>query len=271
MANNDYMVAAVTLAMPVFVLFTSFGNIFGTGGVALISRFTGEGNEKKSRQTASFCFWGAAIIGTVLLIILLIFKSGIISILGATGKETISFTSDYLTYIAICCPFAILSQTISSLVRADGKPMQSMIGMILGNVVNIVLDPVFILAFDMGTKGAAIATLIGQLCSFGYYMFCILSGKCNISIKPRDFTIKGKIATSVFAIGTPACLVVNFPECMQHCNEQSNCVLRRHCSCGYGSRTEHCYDCRYICHWYWYRYTTPFGLSTWKKKLKRSF
>lgn len=70
MANNDYMVAAVTLAMPVFVLFTSFGNIFGTGGVALISRFTGEGNEKKSRQTASFCFWGAAIIGTVLLIIL---------------------------------------------------------------------------------------------------------------------------------------------------------------------------------------------------------
>lgn len=210
MANNDYMVAAVTLAMPVFVLFTSFGNIFGTGGVALISRFTGEGNEKKSRQTASFCFWGAAIIGTVLLIILLIFKSGIISILGATGKETISFTFDYLTYIAICCPFAILSQTISSLVRADGKPMQSMIGMILGNVVNIVLDPVFILAFDMGTKGAAIATLIGQLCSFGYYMFCILSGKCNISIKPRDFTIKDKIATSVFAIGTPAALLSIF-------------------------------------------------------------
>lgn len=206
MAGNDYMVAAVTLAMPVFILFTSFGNIFGTGGVALISRFTGEGDTQKSRQTASFCFWGAAGIGMILMVVLLVFRNGIIGILGAKGAETISFTSDYLTYLAICCPFAILSQTISSLVRADGKPTRSMIGMILGNVVNIVLDPVFILGLHMGTKGAAIATLIGQFSSFAYYMICILSGKCNISIKLKDFVLKDKITLSVFAIGTPAAL-----------------------------------------------------------------
>lgn len=210
MAGNDYMVAAVTLAMPVFVLFTSFGNIFGTGGVALISRFTGEGNAKKSNQTASFCFWGAAGVGVALMLILLVFKSSIIKILGATGAETISFTSDYLTYLAICCPFAILSQTVSSLIRADGKPTQSMIGMILGNVVNIILDPIFILVFNMGTKGAAIATLIGQVCAFGYYVILILSGKSTISIKFSDFTMKNKIVTSVFAIGTPAALLSIF-------------------------------------------------------------
>lgn len=210
MTGNDYMVAAVTLAMPVFVLFTSFGNIFGTGGVALISRFTGSGDTKKSCQTSSFCFWGAAGVGMVLMLILWVFKNGIINILGASGTETIAFTSDYLIYLAACCPFAILSQTISSLIRAAGKPTQSMIGMILGNVVNIVLDPVFILALNLGTKGAAIATLIGQMCAFGYYMVLILKGKCAVSIHIKEFTIKHKIATSVFAIGTPAALLSIF-------------------------------------------------------------
>ncbi len=210
MTGNDYMVAAVTLAMPVFVLFTSFGNIFGTGGVALISRFTGEGDTKKSRQTSSFCFWGAAGVGVVLMLVLWIFKSGIFNVLGASGAETIAFTSDYLIYLAVCCPFAILSQTISSLIRAAGKPTQSMIGMILGNVVNIVLDPVFILALNMGAKGAAIATLVGQMCAFGYYMVLILKGKCAVSINIKEFTVKHKIATSVFAIGTPAALLSIF-------------------------------------------------------------
>lgn len=210
MANNDFMVAAITMATPVFVLFMSFGNIFGTGGVALISRLTGEGNIQKSRKVSSFCCWGSIGIGVVVMAIMLIFIDPIIQLLGASDAQTIAFTRDYLVWIAVCCPFSILSTTMSSLVRAEGKPTLSMIGMILGNVVNIVLDPIFILGFDMGTEGAVIATLIGQVVSAFFYLVCIWAGKSQISIKIKDFTMGDGIASRVFAIGTPAALATIF-------------------------------------------------------------
>lgn len=210
MANNDLMVAAITMATPVFVLFMSFGNIFGTGGVALISRLSGEGNLTKSKKVSSFCCWGSVGIGVVVMAVMLIFMNPIIKVLGASDAQTIAFTKDYLTYIAICCPFSILSTTMSSLIRAEGKPTLSMIGMILGNVVNIILDPIFILGFDMGTEGAAIATLIGQVASAIFYFVCIMKGKSHISIKLKDFAMGDGIASRVFAIGTPAALATIF-------------------------------------------------------------
>jgi multidrug efflux pump len=210
MTGNDLMVAAITMATPVFVLFLSFGNIFGTGGISLISRLTGEGNLEKSKKVSSFCCWGSIGIGIVVMAILLIFMTPIIQILGASDAQTISFTRDYLTYIAICCPFSILSTTLSSLMRAEGKPTLSMIGMILGNVLNIILDPVFILGFHTGTKGAAIATLIGQVASAAFYFVCIYTGRSHLNIRLRDFTMGDGIASRVFAIGTPAALLTIF-------------------------------------------------------------
>lgn len=210
MTGNDYMVAAITMATPVFVLFTSFANIFGVGGVALISRFLGENDVQKSKKVSSFCFWGSIGLGVVVMAAMLLFLQPIIKVLGATDAQTIEFTGDYLKYIAVCCPFAILSTTMSSLVRAEGKPTLSMIGMILGNVINIVLDPVFILGFDMGTEGAALATLIGQVSSAVFYIVCILKNSSTISIKLSDFGVGGGIATRVFAIGTPAALGMIF-------------------------------------------------------------
>lgn len=210
MANNDLMVAAITMATPVFVLLTSFGNIFGTGGVALISKLTGAGNTDKSKKVSSFCCWGSIGSGLIVLVAMLLFMSPIIRFLGASDPQTISYTRDYLTYIAIACPFAILATTMSSLVRAEGKPTLSMMGMILGNLINVVLDPVFILVFGMGTKGAAIATLIGQASSAIFYFICIKMGKSQISVKLSDFTMSDHIASRVFAVGTPAALLTVF-------------------------------------------------------------
>lgn len=210
MTGNDLMVAAITMATPVFVLFLSFGNIFGTGGVALISRLTGAGNLEKSRKVSSFCCWGSIGIGIIVMAVLLIFMTPIIRILGAGDEQTISFTRDYLTYIAVCCPFSILSTTMSSLMRAEGKPTLSMIGMIFGNVLNIILDPIFILGFHTGTKGAAIATLIGQAASAAFYLVCIYTGRSHLNIRLRDFTAGHGIASRVFAIGTPAALLTVF-------------------------------------------------------------
>ena len=206
MANNDYMVAAVTLITPIFLIFMAAGNIFGTGGVALMSQLAGEGNHKKIDKVSSFCFWSALMIGILVGAVLFIFRSPLIVALGAQGAETTGFARDYLTYVAISAPFAILSPVLSNLLRAEGKPTLSMMGSVIGNIVNIILDAVFILGFGMGTKGAAIATLIGNAVAVLLYVLMIVMKKSNISIHPADFSGREKIASRVYAIGVTAAI-----------------------------------------------------------------
>ena len=206
MANNDYMVTAVTLVTPVFLLFMAVGNIFGTGGVALMSRLAGENNKKKIDKVSSFCFWSAIMIGVIVAVVLFVGREPLIKILGASDAETIKYAKDYIAFIAISAPFAILSPVLSNLLRAEGKPTLSMIGSVTGNIVNIVLDAVFICGFHWGTAGAAAATLLGNLVAVVFYLYLILAGKSSISIRLSDFSGKEKIASGVYAIGITAAI-----------------------------------------------------------------
>ena len=206
MANNDYMVTAVTLVTPVFLLFMAAGNIFGTGGVALMSKLAGEGNQKKIDRVSSFCFWSALVIGVIIGVILFAGMNPLIEMLGASDAETIGYAKDYLIYIAISAPFAVLSPVLSNLIRAEGQPTLSMIGSVVGNIVNIVLDAVFICVFHWGTAGAGAATLIGNVVAVVFYLCLILSHKSKISIRLSDFSGKEKVASGVYAIGVTAAI-----------------------------------------------------------------
>ena len=207
MTKNDYMVSAVTLASPIFMFFMAFGSLFGTGGLTLISQDLARGNSDRIKKISSFCFWCSVMIGIISLIIIFIFATPLASLLGANGVQTITYTRDYLQWIAISAPFAVIANTYSTLIRSEGKPMISMIGMLLGNVLNIVLDPIFILGFKMGCSGAALATCIGQMVACAFYLIYILKGKSSFSIRLKDFSGKEGIAKGVFSIGVPAALV----------------------------------------------------------------
>lgn len=206
MANNDYMVAAVTLVTPVFLLFMAVGNIFGTGGVALMSRLAGENNKKKINNVSSFCFWSALIIGVIVAVVMFAGREPLIKMLGASDAETIKYAKDYIAFIAISAPFAILSPVLSNLLRAEGKPTLSMIGSVVGNIINIVLDALFICVFHWGTAGAAAATLLGNLVAVVFYLYLIFTKKSSISIRLSDFSGKEKIASGVYAIGITAAI-----------------------------------------------------------------
>lgn len=206
MANNDYMVAGVTLVSPIFLVFMAAGNIFGTGGVALMSRYAGTGEEKKADNVSSFCFWSALVLGVIVGILLLAFRAPILSLLGAKGGDTYAYASDYYTYIVMSAPFAILSPTLASLLRAEGKPGLSTAGSVIGNLTNIVLDPIFILGFHTGTKGAAIATALGNVVAVVCYLLFIFTKKSRTSIRLSDFAWKEKIASSVYSIGIAAAI-----------------------------------------------------------------
>ena len=203
--KNALMVTAVSLATPVFLLFMAIGMLFGIGGTSFISRRLGEGDYHTARRASSFCFWGGITIGIISLIGIIIFAEPVARSVGASD-DSLEFTRQYLTIVAFGIPFLILSSAFSNIIRAEGHPKIAMTGMIVGNLVNILLDPVMILMFGWNVAGAAIATVLGNVVSAVFYLIHLISKKSMLSIHPKHFTLNRTISLGVFAIGIPAAL-----------------------------------------------------------------
>lgn len=203
--HSDILVAAVSLATPVFLIFMAVGSIFGVGGTSVISRSLGQGRADYAKKVCSFCMWSCVAVGIVMSAVFLIFMDQLLALIGASA-DTWEPAKTYLTVVALGGPFVLLSNCYSNILRAEGQPTRAMAGQVLGNLLNVVLDPVMILAFNWGIAGAAIATVIGNVAGTGYYMLYFLRGKSNLSIHIRNFSLKDKIGTGVLAIGIPASL-----------------------------------------------------------------
>ena len=203
--HDALQVAAVSLATPVFLMFMSVGTIFGIGGTSVISRTLGEGNEDYAKKVCSFCMWSCMIVGTVMSALFLIFMDSILSLVGAS-PETWEFSKIYLTIVACGGPLVLISNCFANIVRAEGASGKAMMGQLLGNLLNVILDPVMILGFGWNIAGAAIATVIGNAAGAAYYIHYFLRGKSNLSIRIKDFTVKNNVCHSVLAIGIPAAL-----------------------------------------------------------------
>ena len=203
--HNALLVAAVSLATPVYLIFMSLGTLFGIGGTSVISRALGEGNKEKARKSCAFCFWGCVFVGILLAALILIFIDPILNLIGASA-DTYEYAKSYLSIIVFAGPFVLISNCYGNIVRTEGESGKAMLGLLLGNLVNVILDPIFILALGLDIKGAAIATVIGNIVGAGFYISYFLKGKSMLSIRLKDFTVKQGIATSVLAIGVPAAL-----------------------------------------------------------------
>lgn len=203
--DNALMVAAVSIATPVFLLFMAVGMLFGIGGTSLISRMLGEGEEQKAKRISSFCFWTGLTVGVISMIAIYIFAEPICMKVGASA-ETIGYAKQYLQIVSFGIPFLIISNAFSNIIRAEGNANIAMAGMIIGNLINIVLDPIMILGFKWYVAGAAMATVIGNVFSAVYYTSHLVSKKTILSIKPKDYQARNGILTGVFAIGIPASL-----------------------------------------------------------------
>ncbi len=203
--KDALMVAAVSVATPAFLIFMAIGMLFGIGGTSLISRMLGAGNEKKARNISSFCFWTGAVIGVISMVLIWLFNEPLCRLVGAS-EETLDYTMQYMSIIAISIPFTIVGNTFSNIIRAEGKPQKAMMGMIIGNVLNIVLDPVCILLLGWNVAGAAAATVVGNVVSVLFYCAHLLSDKSMLSIHPRDYRAGDGIVSGVMSIGIPASL-----------------------------------------------------------------
>ena len=198
--------AAVSLTMPVFLFFVAFGNIFGVGGSAYISRSMGEGKKDKVKKISAFAVFSSILSGAIVLTVILTLIKPLIIALGSTSDEVYEYAYGYLKYIALGGPVIVTSITASNLVRGEGAAKESMTGMMIGTITNIILDPIMILTLDMGVAGAAIATVIGNIASVVYYAIYLMRGNSILSCNPKRFAVNDGIARNVIPIGIPAAI-----------------------------------------------------------------
>lgn len=201
--KNPYMVAAVSLATPAFLIFMAIGIIFGVGGTSYISRMLGEGKSEKAKNASSFCFWTGLGVGVLGMIFVWIMINPICTLIG-TSADTVEYTKQYLLIVSLGIPFVIVGNGFSNIIRSEGKANIAMTGMIIGNIANIILDPIMILGFGWDIVGAAVATVIGNVIAFVFYLIHLTSKKTILSIRLRDYKAGEKIATGILAIGIPA-------------------------------------------------------------------
>jgi len=203
--HNDILVAAVSLATPVFLIFMAIGTVFGIGGTSVISRALGEGRLEYAKKVCAFCMWGCVAAGVILSAAFLLFMDQLLALIGASS-DTWEPAKTYLTIVAFSGPFVLMSNCYSNVIRAEGQPARAMMGQLLGNLLNIIFDLIMILIFHWGIAGAAIATVIGNVVGAGYYLFYFLRGESRLSIHIRDFSMKDGVCSGVLAIGIPASL-----------------------------------------------------------------
>ncbi|MBU5289452.1 MATE family efflux transporter [Paraclostridium bifermentans] len=205
MLNDANQLAAANISLPVFMMLMAIAGIVGSGSSSYISRCLGNKDYEEANKTISIAT-GILVIMSIIVMIAGIFMSP--NIAKGLGANDVTFNYTY-TYIFIMFIGAIpvmCSYALGQLLRSEGNIMQSVIGLTLGTVVNIVLDPVFIFGLKMEITGAAIATIIGQTSTLLYFMYAFLKGKTTLKINLKKFKYDKNIFKEIFTIGVPASL-----------------------------------------------------------------
>ena len=202
--GDPVQVAAVSLATPVFLLLMAFGTVFGIGGTSVISRALGAGDRATARHASSFCYYASWAVGLASFAVFMLFMPEILKAIGASA-QTSGYAGSYLRCVMYSAPFVVIANAFSNIIRAEGRSYAASVGMVAGNLANIILDPIMILGMNMGVFGAAIATVIGNAIGAAYYIGYFLRGKSLLSISPKDFEIKNTM-NDILEIGVPASL-----------------------------------------------------------------
>ncbi|MBQ2896263.1 MAG: polysaccharide biosynthesis C-terminal domain-containing protein [Oscillospiraceae bacterium] len=207
--NDPHQVAAATLAVPPFILLTAIANLFGIGGCSLVSRLLGRGERKKAGRCAAFSIYGALSVAVVYGILLFFSRPWLLPLLG-TNAGTYDYCADYVFWtVTVGAAPTVLSAVLAHLVRAEGYAREASIGLGLGGVLNILLDPLLIFPLGLGLMGAAVATMLSNVAACIYFLLLLRRKREStvIGLDPRRFTLGGGIPREVLLVGFPSCVM----------------------------------------------------------------
>ena len=208
MLNNSVQNAAVTLAAPLILAFNAVNNLFGVGSSSMMSRALGSRDYETVHRSSAFGFYCSIFCGLLFSLLYVIFQPFVLTILGA-DTTTAEATAGYLRWTVACgAAPTILNVVMAYLVRAEGAALHASIGTMSGCILNIILDPIFILPWglNMGAEGAGLATFLSNCVACGYFFVLLYVKRENthVCIKPSMFCLKRKIVLGVCGVGIPA-------------------------------------------------------------------
>lgn len=193
-------IAGLSISFPIQMLIMAIAQTVGIGSASLISRSLGAGDHRKAERVAGTSFTTVGVLSIIFTIFGMIFITPLLRLFGATDT-ILPYSIDYLTIILIGSPFFSFTVSSNSVVRSEGNAKTAMFSMIIGTGLNIILDPIFIFGFNLGIKGAAVATVISQFCSFIYLIIYFLSGNSLLKIHRKDLVPDLKLLPEIFSIG----------------------------------------------------------------------
>ena len=210
MLNDPIQNAAVTLVAPLMLAFNAVNNLFGVGTSSMMSRALGRREYDTVKRCSAIGFFCTVCAAALFSLTSILFRSGLLNMLGAE-ESTRMATGAYMQWtVCFGAVPAILNVVMAYMVRSEGATFHASIGTISGCVMNMILDPVFILPWglDMGAAGAGLATFLGN-CTACVYFFVLLfvrRGKTYVSISPRLLAFDKKILLGICGVGIPACI-----------------------------------------------------------------
>lgn len=191
----------VGVCMPLIMLVSAFAALVGNGGAPRASIFMGKGDKEKAEKTLGNCFAMQLIISAVLTVILLLWNQNMLLAFGASGN-TIEYATQYMNIYSIGTIFVQLTLGMNAFITAQGFAKTGMLSVLIGAVVNIILDPIFIFGLKMGVRGAALATIISQACSCIWILTFLFGKKTTLRIKKENMGLKKEIILPCLALGS---------------------------------------------------------------------
>ncbi|MBR2340889.1 MAG: MATE family efflux transporter [Clostridia bacterium] len=200
---------AVNVVLSLMSIIQAIGFTLGMGSGAVVSKLLGQRKQKDADTVATSAFFAAIFAGVLITILGYVFLTPLMWLLGATEEvgvavTTMEYARQYTRYILLAAPFMCASYVLNNVLRAQGKAFLSMVGLISGAVINVVLDPILIYGANLAMRGAAIATCVSQIISFGILLYMFLSGKTIARIRFESLSKKFAVYFDIISTGFPS-------------------------------------------------------------------
>ncbi len=193
-------IGGLAICFPIMMLSLAIGMTVGIGSSSIVSRSLGAKDYEKAYKVAGNSFAVSFFLGLIMTLLGIRFIEPLLKLFGSTDT-ILPYAKEYMQIVFLGMPFFAFSVSSNNIVRAEGSPFIAMVSMMVGTVLNIILDPIFVLVFHMGIKGVAYATIISQIVGFLFLLTYFITGKSKLHLKIHHLLLDIKILGEVFAIG----------------------------------------------------------------------
>lgn len=197
---DSMALTGIGLAFPLTTIIAAFTNLFGTGGAPLFSIARGAEQEKRAEKILGNTFFLLLCSSMVIMAFCLMFRRPVLYLFGASDASYV-YADAYLRIYLLGTPFAMLSTGLNGFINAQGFPKTGMMTTLLGAVLNLILDPIFIFSLHMGVSGAALATILSQIASCIWVLHFLMGKETQLRIKKENLSVDWKLASEISSLG----------------------------------------------------------------------